>query len=195
MSDHVDSRLAAPRPLPLGVTSTPLWGAILRADGTHRDRYLLTWAHFGRTGPLNLVIGMNPSSASEKAADSTLIKIWGFAYRWNNGGFVMANVVPYRATNPSEMRFDPFDLHDNLRHIIDAAQRVSLAGGNVVVAWGTPSLPREHRAMFDAWADRVYSALRSIDIQPLCLGISKDGSPRHPLMLAYNTPLVPWRPR
>lgn len=194
MSDHVDSRLAT-RPLPPGVTAVPIFGAALRADGTPRDRYLLTWTHRGRTGPLNLIAGMNPSGASASFADSTLIKVWGFTYRWNNGSFVMANVVPYRATSPREMRFDPFDLHDNLRHIIDAAQRVSLAGGHVVVAWGTPSLPREHRAMFDAWADNVYRALRSIDIQPLCLGVSKDGSPRHPLMLAYDTPLVPWRPR
>jgi len=25
-------------------------------------------------------------------------------------------------------------------------------------------------------------------------GVAKDGHPRHPLMLAYDTPLTPWRP-
>lgn len=26
-----------------------------------------------------------------------------------------------------------------------------------------------------------------------CFGVAKDGQPRHTLMLAYDTPLVPWR--
>lgn len=59
-----DARLATRR-LPDGVVATPAWGTVLRADGTPRERYLLTWTHSERTGPPNLVLGMNPSGASE----------------------------------------------------------------------------------------------------------------------------------
>lgn len=189
-----DARLATRR-LPEGVTATAVWGQTKRQDGAWMHRHLLTWTHPERTGPLNLVIGMNPSGASETEADATLIKVWGFCERWNRGPFTMANVVAYRATEPGQMRFHGDEEDRNLSHVLAAAQRARASGGKVIVAWGAPSIPRELKTQFAFNALRLWTHLHGADIPVLCLGRTADGSPRHPLMLAYETPLETWSPR
>jgi hypothetical protein len=177
------------------VTATPLWGNLKRQDGTPMHRFLLTWTHPERSGPLNLVVGMNPSGASATNADQTLLKVWSFSGRWNRGPFAMANVVAYRATVPRDMRFDIDEEDRNLSHVIVAAQRARRSGGKVVVAWGTPTLPKPLRDQFNFAVERIYTHLRGEGIPVLCLGKNNDGSPRHPLMLGYDAQLEPWSPR
>ena len=55
----------------------------------------------------------------------------------------------------------------------------------VVFAWG-------------AWPDAdygidVYAIAAERNIEPLCLGVTKDGAPRHPLYVRADQPLVPFR--
>ena len=98
----------------------------------------------------------------------------------NYGGFVVVNVWALRAT-------DPKDLHTR-RQAFEAANilhvRETVKGRTVVVAWGA----------------NIYNglALRAVLIAlerargVFCLGSTKHGHPRHPLMLRQNTPLVEW---
>lgn len=185
------------RPLPEGVVVTAKWGKKHRSDGTPTHRFLLTWTHPERLGPLNVVIGMNPSGASEEYADQTLLKTWGFCERWNKGPLVMTNVVSYRATSPSDMEFDGDAEDENLVQIRKAVLRAQRTGrkARVVAAWGTPSLPKAMRGLFDLRVAMVHTMLREMGVPLLCLGTSKDGSPRHPLLVAYETALEPWSPR
>jgi len=183
------------RPLPAGVQAHTLWGKVLRADGTPRDRYTLNWTHPARTGPPNLVVGMNPSGAGGKEGDATMTVLWEFERRWNDGSHIMANVNPTRATSPKGMVWDTAALERNRRYIEDYAHHVVTLGGLVVVAWGSPALPKVHRDLFREEARRVYDLLVGAGATPLCLGVSRSGAPRHPLMLSYDTPLTPWSPR
>lgn len=190
-----DARLAT-RPLPEGVEAYATWGGPLRQDGTHRDRYLLVWNDPLRYGPQNLVIAMNPSGASEDDADLTLLKVWEFCRRWNDGSLVMANVNPFRATNPREMEFHVPALAVNCAIIRGEMAKVHAAGGLVVAAWGNP--PRLNpidEERFDHYTRLIRLGARSLGVQIMCLGMTKDGDPRHPSRIAYDTPLVPWRPR
>lgn len=188
-----DATLAT-RPLPAGVTAHVVWGHVERDDGTPRDRFILQWTHPARTGPPNLVVGMNPSGASEDLGDQTMTVLWGFEQRWNNGGHVMVNVNPTRATEPRGMVWDETALRRNRHYIELSAREVREQGGLVVVAWGSPALPKVHRDLFREEALRIYAILVGLDITPLCLGVSRSGAPRHPLMLSYDTPLTPWSP-
>ncbi len=57
----------------------------------------------------------------------------------------------------------------------------------MIAAWGPLAKQppaRRHR--------RWKAATAKIGRPLMCLGTAKDGHPRHPLMLAYDTPLVPW---
>lgn len=185
------------RPLPEGVTATPVWGAWKREDGTPKHRYRLLWTHAERAGVMNVVIGMNPSGASAEVADQTLLKTWGFCGRWSNGPLLMTNVVAFRATSPSDMEIDPVAEDENLHQIRRAVQIARRTGSKarVVAAWGTPGLPKALRAKFDARVLAVHTMLREMNVPLLCLGTTRDGSPTHPLLIAYDTPLKLWIPR
>jgi hypothetical protein len=55
----------------------------------------------------------------------------------------------------------------------------------IIVAWGSHG----HR-----YRQRVAAVVEMFEHSKLrCLGTTDDGAPRHPLMLAYSTPLVEWR--
>lgn len=174
------------RPLPPGVIAVPEWGDELRADGTPAHRYLLHWSHADRTGPRNLVIGMNPSGASEKHADQTLLKVWGFCDVWNGGPFTMANVCPHRSTSPLDMQINPEIQRENIRRIVAFLPEID---GLIVIAHG--DAPTRIRGVFSQWATILLHKIESAGRRVHCLGRTSRGSPRHPVMLGYATPLEP----
>jgi hypothetical protein len=61
----------------------------------------------------------------------------------------------------------------------------------VIAAWGpSAKLPPERRGRW-----RTVTALaRELGVTLHCLTTAQDGQPRHPLTLAYDTPLTPWKP-
>jgi hypothetical protein len=73
------------------------------------------------------------------------------------------------------------------------AIRTQLANADgVVFAWGA--------SVMQAPPDPRGRALRGLAgivegqrIEPMCLGVSQSGHPRHPLMLPYATELAPWK--
>lgn len=153
------------------------------------------WTHPARTGPPNLVVGMNPSGAGGEEGDQTMTVLWEFERRWNNGWHVMANVNPTRATRPRGMVWDAAALRWNRIYLEETVKAVVSQDGLVVVAWGSPPLPKVQRDHFRKEALLIYALLVGAGAIPLCLGVSRSGAPRHPLMLRYDTPLVPWSPR
>ena len=78
------------------------------------------------------------------------------------------------------------NLTDRERLISIEAVVNEVAGRDVVVAWGANA--SGVRAYTDRVADRVQNRARSVT----CLGVTKDGHPRHPVRLPYATERVPW---
>ncbi|MBD9510046.1 DUF1643 domain-containing protein [Ensifer sp. ENS10] len=148
-------------------------------------RYLLEH-DFGGSGPVISLGMVNPSNADDENNDSTMTKVDGFAVRlgaskvkvWNKYAFVDKDVKALRsATDPVGPENDAY-----------IAQAVTDADIHIV-AWGPLSkLPKPLRNRWLAVAD----VLAKAGARPMCWGIALDGQPRHPLMLAYATPLVPW---
>lgn len=176
--------LLSTRPLPPGVVAVPEWGALCRSDGTPAHRYLLHWSHPDRTGPRNLVIGMNPSGASAEFADQTLLKVWGFCSTWNDGPFTMANICAHRATSPREMKIDADIQRENVHRIVEVLPQID---GLIVLAHG--DVPTQIRGVFGQWATILTHKIESAGRVIHCLGRTSRGSPRHPVMLGYSTPL------
>lgn len=67
------------------------------------------------------------------------------------------------------------------------AQVLDELPGTVVCAWGPPAWP-----FVRARAREVVEQLARRDVPLFCLGRSKDGWPRHPLMLSSAAALEPW---
>lgn len=114
-------------------------------------------------------------------------KVRGFTERMAADRFVVGNKFAYRATDVRDLKGarDPKgpDNDAHLRSIMDDADEI-------VVAWGPlAKLPPHLRR-------RWYAVARIADDlgKPLmCLGVAQDGHPRHPLMVAYATPLIEWK--
>jgi hypothetical protein len=136
----------------------------------HIDRYVL-W------------IGMNPSTAESNIDDPTIRKEMKFTRNWGFDEYIKVNVMDLRATNPKNLiawGSVPCS-NDNFDHI----RRLAGSAALIVAAWGT--LPKPLRN----FATSVELMLRPRML--LCVGTTKDGSPRHPLYVRDATKPIRWR--
>lgn len=131
-------------------------------------------------------IMVNPSTADATDDDPTIRKVIGFSERQGAGWAVVGNKFAYRATDVRDLRGarDPIG-PDNDTHLAGIMRDAA----TVIVAWGPlAKLPPPLRRRWHKVA-RIADELS----KPLmCFGTAADGHPRHPLMLAYDTPLVEW---
>lgn len=128
----------------------------------------------------------NPSTADANVDDHTIRKCMGFASRWGYGSLSVINLFAYRSRYPDALRYvdDPIGVEN------DASIERTLAKSHCLVcAWGC----EVHMAV--KTRERVRTLLAQIhakypQLPIMALGLTKGGTPRHPLMLAYSTELV-----
>lgn len=142
-------------------------GAVFSRCRTWRYYLWRTWGD----GPRVAFIGLNPSTADEKADDPTIRRCIGFAKDWGYDGLLMLNLFAFRSTKPEGLRgvADPIG-PENDRTIRRVAELIA----ELIAAWGMND--------FGGRGDYV-SALLVPDGKLKCLGVTKDGYPRHPLYL------------
>lgn len=157
--------------------------AVLSRDDVYR--YLLSrrWAEGDR---ILLWLMLNPSTADAKIDDPTIKRCMAFGRRWGYDAIEVVNLFAFRATNPKDLTragHHPLDMigPENDSYIREAYKRAS----RTVAAWGAHpiALPRS-RNVFE-----LFDAQPSI----YCLGRTKDGSPRHPLYVHGDQPLLSFK--
>lgn len=162
--------------------------ALISDDGNYR--YALT-RHLGGTGPLVMFALANPSTADGSEDDATVRKCKGFASRILQArSLVIVNAFAYRATHPQQVIAAHRAGVDVVGPRNEQVIAEWLAADPVVICgWGgcVAKLPA-------APVDRLVSQLGR-DRPLWCLGTTRSGQPRHPLMLSYQTPLRPWPER
>ena len=130
-----------------------------------------------------LFVMLNPSTADACQDDPTIRRCRGFAKSWDCDGIIVANLYALRSTDPSELwrHADPVG-PDNDMHLHLLANGVC----DVVCAWGKHAKPER--------VEQVVKVLQSSGARLWCLGVNKDGSPKHPLYIRADQPLIRWRP-
>ncbi|MBC2594895.1 DUF1643 domain-containing protein [Ruficoccus amylovorans] len=131
-----------------------------------------------------LWIGLNPSTADENVLDPTLRRIKAFSVREGYSAFIMCNLFAFRATNPKDMlaQSDPVGPWND-GHILDF---LAACRGKVVACWGTDG--NHHNR-----AEIVMRLLRLHSAEILCLGRNLNKTPKHPLYVKGDAPLVPYK--
>lgn len=161
-----------------GLAST-VNGAVLSDDNAYRYRL---WRVIGPQKRRACFVMLNPSTADADIDDPTIRRCMAFARREGCGRLDVVNLFAYRATRPEALRTvaEPVGPYNN--HHIDAT--VSEAD-LLVCAWG---------ASLTVWAwPRVLTVLPLLEGTPAwCLGTTGNGSPRHPLYVPRDAPLVRW---
>lgn len=132
-------------------------------------------------------IMVNPSTADATDDDATIRKVIGFSERMGAGWAIVGNKFAYRATDVRELRTAPDPKGPQNDAHLTAIMREAPV---VIAAWGPlAKLPKHLRRRWLTVARLADEAGAKL----LCLGTAQDGQPRHPLMLAYDTPLIEWK--
>ncbi len=157
--------------------------AQLSEDGKYRFLLRRSWGTPG--GPHITFVMLNPSTANADVDDPTIRKCCGFASRQGVEAIEVVNLFALRSTDPDAL-LAPMPMMDlvgdgNDLAIMTSARRAK----TVILAWGAHRATQKMaRALF------VYGALACAGLDIQCLGKTAEGHPRHPLMLAYSTPLI-----
>ena len=145
-----------------------------------RYRYALTrdWA----PGQKVLFVMLNPSTATEVQNDPTVERCERRARALGFGGFAVANIFAFRATDPRVMRAerDPVGPANDAT-ILDLAN----CHDRIICAWGS------HGAHLDRGTE-VEALLRATGRALFHLGLTLAGQPKHPLYIGYDQQPRPW---
>ncbi len=153
-------------------------------------RYWLS-RHVGATGPVGLMLGLNPSTAGASAEtdDHTVRKWTGFTTRWGWSGYWVGNMSTHIETKSAKLRTLSRD--QLVRPEDDLVLDALIAGaGHIVLCWGNGVGPLQWR--INEVLRRVHARCREIPVSTF--GMSKLGQPLHPLRLGYDTPLEGYYP-
>lgn len=154
--------------------------AVYSADSLYRYALVREW---NPLVPKLVVIGLNPSTATESVNDPTITRLVRRANAMVAGGLVMLNLFAYRATDPMVMKSVP----DPIGPANDIALRVLCKGAPIVLgAWGNDGTFRKR-------SDQVTRLLLDVGVSLHALAITKQGQPQHPLYVSYTTAPMLWR--
>ena len=164
-------------------TKRKAMSAIISPCGQYRYRLERTVA---MEGPVYAFFGINPSTADASLDDATVRKWIGFTKKWGGSRFIVGNVFAFRATDVKALASvdDPYgpDIGDHITSIIEDADIL-------VPCWGnTTKVPPQLQDAFDVLMDALVSSGKPVRH----FGQTNAGDPKHPLMLAYDTPLLAW---
>jgi len=128
-----------------------------------------------------LFIMLNPSTADASLDDPTIRRCRGFAETWGCNGIQVVNLYAMRSTDPDALWNHPDPVGpENDQWLVSAANDAE----EIVCAWGA-----------DAKQSRVLEVMRMLTFggaRLKCLGTTKNGSPRHPLYVRGDQPLIDW---
>ena len=159
--------------------------AVISDCGRYRYRLTRDLSPNPRTATFIL---LNPSTADATNDDPTIRRCIGFARQWGCGRLAVLNLFAFRATDPSEMKRAEDPVGPENRAWFERTLIDDLSIGPVVCGWGVHGDLRDQDRVVLGW-------LEVFGIQPLALGTTKDGHPRHPLYLPAGARLVPFSGR
>lgn len=156
-------------------------GALFSACKRHR--YLL-WREWDLGERTVLWVMCNPSTADQDVLDPTLRRCLRYSRDWGYGGMWVANVFALRSTDPQGLHKFEFPTgRDNDAYLMHAAASCDL----VMVGWGV------HGSFLGR--GEAASKILAKEAVLYCLGVNKDGTPKHPLYLRADAGRELYRPR
>ncbi len=150
-------------------------GARFSADRSCR---FVLWREWDDTKPMVMFVGLNPSTANEVDDDPTIRRCVSFAIGWGYGGLIMCNLYPYVTPYPAQLL-----KHKEQGAVYNQAviEEYLIKVRKVICAWGSFEEAKEP-------GNRFLEYIKPVPVH--CLGVNKDGSPKHPLYLSGSTQLI-----
>jgi hypothetical protein len=150
-----------------------------RLSPCRKYRYRL-WRVWDDTRPPIVYILLNPSVADETEDDPTIVRCVRRAEMLGAGGIIVMNLFAWITPYRQELHRVPDPVGpDADAEILDACR----GAGHVVCGWGNEGA---HLGR----GGQMLTLLRAHGVRPAALAVNTDGSPRHPLYVGYETPLI-----
>lgn len=125
-------------------------------------------------------IALNPSTADEKQLDPTLTRIKNFSIKFGFNCFYMLNLFAFRSTNPQIMINEKNPIGKDNNYWI---KKICSLSNTIVCCWGNHG-KHLNRSV------QIKEILNQFNL--LCLDLSKNNQPKHPLYLNSNLNLKPF---
>ena len=163
--------------------------ATLSEDGHFRYDLVRYWGTTAYGARMLHVVMLNPSTADAEADDPTITRLKRRGMAEGYDGIVVNNLYAYRTPYPAALlarwaACRPIIGPDNDTRIAEAAA----GSAATLVAWGSHVLAHKRD---QAVLALLYAAQRPV----LCLGLTADGFPRHPLHVAYKQTMFEYKGR
>lgn len=139
-------------------------------------------------GAVFAYFGINCSTADAELDDQTVRKWIGFTQRNGGSRFIVGNPFAYRTPHVKDLVevTDPVG-PDNYHYLVQIIEEADV----LVPCWGSQGkVPTALRHYIDYLRHMLFMSGKPV----LTFGFTKDGDPKHPLMLGYSTELIPWTP-
>lgn len=132
-----------------------------------------------------MYVGINPSTADATNDDATVRKWKGFTRRLGCGRFVVGNVFAYRTTDVRALQYVAYPVGmDNSA----ALHTLMLESDIIVPCWGDRGkVPARLREQIDYTYGLLVGHATATGKPMYRFGRTKNGDPKHPLMLGYDT--------
>lgn len=154
-----------------------LSGCVLSSCGIYR--YAL-WRIWDFSKPLWMMALLNPSKATEEQSDPTITRCCIRAQKGGAGGIVVVNTGAIRETNAEKAcrAPDPIGPHNAqwIEALIPTCQTHIAGWGPNASSFGGDKI--------------ILEIFRRRNVPLYALKVNRDGSPRHPLYVAYDAPLM-----
>lgn len=153
--------------------------ALISDCGQYRYRLTRTWG----TGPIAVMVMLNPSTADGTQDDPTIRRCVTFADSWRCGSLLVVNLYAWRATKRADLWLAPDPVRpDNDEYLQAAASAARETNAPLAGAWGA-----------SAAAARIAEVLALPGMERLtALALTKAGQPKHPLYLHARLTPTPW---
>ena len=158
-------------------TEDGLAGAVLSCDGRYRFELTRSLARHVYSHKAIMWLMNNPSTADHEVDDPTIKRCKSFTAMWGCTRLVVGNVNPHRSTDPKLTERPSIDtLAINDKHLLSMAEEALV----IICAWGAAADP--------ALVVRAWRLLDEAYPRKMCaLGLTKGGSPKHPLYIKATT--------
>lgn len=155
--------------------------AVFSDDEQYRYSLAIGWNPFK---PLLIAICLNPSTATHLVNDPTVERMCRRAQKQGFGGFVMLNLFAYRATDPKDMKAqeDPVG-PENDAVLLSWFMQAAVAGHTVMCGWGAHGDHQDRDV-------QVMNLMAHAGVKPVCLEVTANGKPKHPLYVGYDKQFV-----
>lgn len=141
-----------------------------------------------------LFLGLNPSTADGLRDDPTLRRLRDLARRWGHGRLLVLNLFSLVGRDPAQLRRSPQPVGEQTDGWVATAlawlqaqprRPASAPPPRVWLGWG-------HRGGLHGRGGQVLDGLRCWGGEVVCLGVTREGHPRHPLYCRASQPPLPF---